>query len=32
MAGPKGAYALERVTPQLIEDEVVSFVARVVAA
>ncbi|OGA72588.1 MAG: hypothetical protein A3G81_21480 [Betaproteobacteria bacterium RIFCSPLOWO2_12_FULL_65_14] len=32
MAGPKGAYALERVTPQLIEDEVISFVARVVAA
>ena len=32
MAGPKGAYALERVTPQLVEDDVVSFVARIVAA
>lgn len=32
MAGAKGAYALERITQQLVEDEVVAFVARVVAA
>ena len=32
MAGAKGAYALERITPQLVEDEVVAFVARVVAS
>ena len=32
MAGAKGAYTLERVTAQLVEDELVSFVARVVAA
>jgi len=32
MAGAKGAYALEKVTRQLIEEEVIAFVARVVAA
>jgi hypothetical protein len=32
MAGSKGAYGLERITPQLVEDEVVAFVARVVAS
>ncbi len=32
MAGAKGAYGLERITPQLVEDEVVAFVARVVAS
>lgn len=28
LAGAKGAYALERVTKQLVEDELVAFVAR----
>jgi hypothetical protein len=32
MAGAKGAYGLERISPQLVEDEVVAFVARVVAS
>lgn len=32
MAGAKGAYGLERITPQLIEDEVLAFVGRVVAS
>lgn len=32
MAGKKGAFALETVTRQLIEEEVIGFVARVVAA
>ena len=31
IAGSKGAYALERVTKQLVEDELVAFVGRVVA-
>lgn len=31
VAGPKGAYTLERLTRQLIEDELIAFVARVVA-
>jgi hypothetical protein len=31
LAGSKGAYALERVTKQLVEDELVAFVGRVVA-
>jgi len=32
LAGAKGAFALEKVTRQLVEDEVVGFVARVVAS
>src|ERR671914_958558 len=32
LAGAKGAYALEKVTKQLVEDEVIAFVARVVAS
>jgi hypothetical protein len=32
LAGSKGAFALERVTKQLVEDEVIAFVARVVAS
>ncbi len=32
MAGAKGAYSLERITPQLVEDELLAFVARVVAS
>jgi len=31
LAGAKGAYALERVTKQLVEDELIAFVGRVVA-
>ena len=31
LAGSKGAYALERVTKQLVEDELIAFVGRVVA-
>jgi hypothetical protein len=31
VAGPKGAYSLEKLTRQLIEDELIAFVARVVA-
>ena len=31
LAGAKGAYALERVTKQLVEDELVAFLGRVVA-
>jgi len=31
LAGSKGAFALEKVTRQLIEEEVIAFVARVVA-
>jgi hypothetical protein len=31
LAGAKGAYSLERVTRQLVEDELVAFVSRVVA-
>jgi len=31
VAGAKGAYALERVTKQLVEDELVAFVGRVVS-
>jgi hypothetical protein len=30
--GAKGAYALEKVTRQLVEDELIAFVARVVAS
>jgi hypothetical protein len=32
MAGAKGAYPLERVTRQLVEEELIAFVARVVAS
>jgi len=32
IAGAKGAHALEKVTRQLVEEEVIGFVARVVAA
>lgn len=32
IAGAKGAYPLEKVTRQLIEEEVIAFVARVVAS
>lgn len=32
MAGAKGAHALEQVTQQLVEEEVIRFVARVVAS
>ena len=32
LAGAKGAYALEKVTRQLVEEELLGFVARVVAA
>ena len=32
LAGAKGAYALEKVTRQLVEEELIGFVARVVAA
>jgi hypothetical protein len=32
VAGAKGAFALERVTRQLVEDELIAFVARVVAS
>jgi hypothetical protein len=32
IAGAKGAYALEKVTRQLVEEEVIGFVAKVVAA
>jgi hypothetical protein len=31
LAGPKGAYALEKVTRQLVEEEVIGFVARLMA-
>ena len=31
IAGPAGAFALDKVTRQLVEDEVIAFVARVVA-
>ena len=31
IAGPKGAYALEKVTRSLVEEEVVGFVARLLA-
>jgi hypothetical protein len=31
LAGAKGAYALERVTKQLVEDELIAFVGRVVS-
>ena len=31
LAGAKGAHALERVTKQLVEDELIAFVGRVVA-
>ena len=32
LAGAKGAYALEKVTRQLVEEELIAFVARVVAS
>jgi len=32
LAGAKGAFALEKVTSQLVEDEVIAFVGRVVAS
>ena len=32
IAGAKGAYALEKITRQLIEEELIAFVGRVVAA
>jgi hypothetical protein len=32
LAGSKGAYALEKVTKQLVEEELIGFVARVVAS
>jgi hypothetical protein len=32
LAGAKGGYPLERITPQLIQDELLAFVGRVVAA
>ena len=32
LAGSKGAFALEKVTRQLVEEEVIAFVARVVAS
>jgi hypothetical protein len=32
IAGAKGAYALDKVTRQLVEEEVIAFVARVVAS
>ena len=32
IAGAKGAHALDKVTRQLIEEELLAFVARVVAA
>jgi len=32
LAGSKGAYVLEKVTRQLVEDELIAFVARVVAS
>ena len=32
IAGPKGALTLDRVTSQLVEDEVIAFVARVIAS
>lgn len=32
LAGSKGAFALEKVTRQLVEEELISFVARVVAS
>lgn len=32
LAGAKGAYALEKVTRQLVEEELIRFVARVVAS
>jgi len=32
IAGAKGAYALEKVTAQLVEEELIGFVARVVAS
>ncbi len=32
LAGAKGAYGLDKMTKQLVEDEVIAFVARVVAS